>query len=133
MSMSRARRLQTIAPGAAVLVLALCVSGCASQQSDGEHAGAMNAQVAGVAGQRTLLEADGLPVQLTPREMPASKDDPTQPWSPNYGSEPPAQSEPPARTPTYAPWRMGPPTRVANIDEEAVIRRAVADHEMQRQ
>lgn len=74
------------------------------------------------------MEDDGLPTQLAPRDMRPMPDDPSQPWSPNYGTR--AKQITPSRAP--APVEAGP-TRIATVDADALVRRAIAEHEMQRQ
>jgi hypothetical protein len=108
---------------------------------------------------RVEIEDDGLPAQLAPRYRRPEPDDPREPWSPNYGTvrpgEPvpePAPVPPPAPGPRRlagaeggpssfsVPWFQAPPsrrreaalTRLSEADEEAVIRRAIAEHEMRR-
>jgi hypothetical protein len=85
---------------------------------------------------RVEIEDDGLPSQLAPRNRKPIADDPTQPWSPNYGTArgtertaerldmaPLPPPLPPART-TYGA------SRTASIDADDIIRRAIAEHEM---
>jgi hypothetical protein len=68
---------------------------------------------------RAALEDDGLPVQAAP---PASirhgADDPREPFSRSYGSGPARLS--------------GPPVRMTRAEEDAIIARAIAEHEMRR-
>lgn len=145
--------------GVAGFVVVTCV-GCASQQA--RHA--PPARVAGPAMAsaddrhwRVEIEEDGLPAQLAPKHRRATPDDPSEPWSPNYGSQPagraaagsPAEDrltgpapasragpDPlPGRTREAPPARRPPPpppSRTASFDEEALIRRAIAEHEMRR-
>lgn len=60
----------------------------------------------------------------------SSADDPREPWSPSYGTRPGIEQIAPARTP--APVEAGS-TRIATMDADALIRHAVAQHEMRRQ
>lgn len=66
------------------------------------------------------MEDDGLPVQVAPasaiRQQP---DDPSEPFSRNYGPKP-------------AALLSGPPTRMSSAEEEALIARAITEHEMRR-
>ena len=65
-----------------VLSLMLLSGGCAAKPAVAPQAG-MTAPVIAVA--RAEIEEDGLPVQVAPRLRRAGQDDPSQPWSPNYG------------------------------------------------
>jgi hypothetical protein len=96
-----------------VLGLALTAGGCASSAADQ----AVNAQ--GIAPiQRVEMEADGLPPQVPPPVgMRRQPDDPSEPFSPNYGA-------PPASRPA--------PARMSAADEDAIIARAIVAHEMRR-
>ena len=92
-------------------------------------------------------EPDSVPVEALGRDFlfpHTISDDPTEPWSPNYGSAPVrAQSPPPAPIePTRkaerasekaAPTSAAAARRIAGLDAEDIIRRAVAAHEMRRQ
>jgi len=84
---------------------------------------------------RVEIEADGLPAQLAPRTPRPVKDDPSEPWSPNYGKARPAIAEAPAVAPQAANARVASipvaSTRAeANLDADDIIRRAIAEHEM---
>ncbi len=173
--------------------LALLLTGCASKQSSYEQArvaAPLPSQVT-----RVEIEDDGLPAQLAPRYRQPGRDDPSEPWSPNYGNggraplpatkpaetfEPsrrrevarampaplPSYSEPVYREPAYqepaaepkrAPLPMvtpaeafeqarrrqaekeasakaaaPQPARLTGVDEDALVRRAIAEHEMRR-
>ena len=64
-----------------VLGLGLLSAGCASKQPLSQPARVnTSAQTA-----RVEIEDDGLPAQVAPRNRRPGFDDPTQPWSPNYG------------------------------------------------
>jgi hypothetical protein len=83
------------------------------------------------------MEADGLPAQVAPRHRRPMKDDPTEPWSPNYGTVRTETSDAapvgtriveaapavPVATQSVAP-RLAP---------DDIIRLAIAQHEMLRQ
>jgi len=83
---------------------------------------------------RVEIEADGLPAQLAPKHRRPVADDPTEPWSPNYGA---VRSETSDATPTEAKVVM---TRAAatvsthsvmpQLDPDDIIRIAIAEHEM---
>lgn len=94
------------------------------------------------------IEDDGQPVQSPPvRTMRAEEDDPTQPWSPNYGGPTPVQpkTSPPAAMPRlpnpYAPTqtdaaakvvRTGSLTRLSEAEADLIIAQAINAHEMRR-
>ena len=65
-----------------VLGLLLFSAGCASNPAIAPQA-RLTAPVTPVT--RTEIEDDGLPAQVAPRQRRAGPDDPSQPWSPNYG------------------------------------------------
>jgi hypothetical protein len=114
----------------AVLALALLMGGCASQQGDSRRsdAGGATAPVGDVALRRVPLEDDGLSPQLAPRDLQHPPDDPTQPWSPNYGTVRRPKEVAPSRV---LPARAGA-TLIA-MDQDAIVRQAIAEHEMRRQ
>jgi len=126
-----------------VIGLAVVAAGCAGGKSEpfpqSSRVAAPIQQA--VAGQwKVEIEEDGLPAQLAPRHPRPVADDPREPWSPNYGSrapQRPAEALPPetparaVRAPTPAPTPA--PTRVSSFDEDDLIRRAIAEHEMRRQ
>jgi hypothetical protein len=94
---------------------------------------------------RIATEEDGLPAQPPPLRRSAAADDPREPWSPNYGTipasktaEPPPPPPPPAPVPATTRVAMVIKERFAifgaqPIDEDDVIRRAIAAHEMRRE
>jgi hypothetical protein len=105
--------------------IAVLSAGCASQQANEQNA--RDTTVSSKVAETLLKPLPGAP--YTPYGTPV-KDDPAEPWSPNYGSEPRSKDVAPSRAPA---WHDNSTTRVAIVDEDAVIRRAVANHEMQRQ
>lgn len=121
---------------AAVVSLALVLGGCAAEPQPYRVAGPV--RDAPPNSIRVEIEDDGLPAQIAPRHRRAMPDDPSEPWSPNYGSSPPAAfdaarvsakldaTEPPR---PIAPARNAPASR---IDADEVIRQAIAAHEMRR-
>lgn len=129
---------------AGLIGLMALLAGCASNttQSSSSAAAPMN-----MASARIPMEADGLPVQLAPRDRSPIADDPREPWSPNYGSVPPtrtsalpheAAAPPAARSvaPAVAPAplaRIIQLTSTRPMDAEDIIRRAVAAHEMRQE
>lgn len=90
---------------------------------------------------RIEVEDDGLPSQLAPRHRAAVKDEPAEPWSPNYGA---------VRAPAFdtaqlaakldeatagakpAPAAAIAAAQKAPMDADDIIRRAIAEHEMRR-
>ena len=92
---------------------------------------------------RRPSDIDGLPAQLAPRERPAIPDDPREPWSRNYGTvrssqivEPPTRATAALSTSSIVAkvipqWPSF--LRTAQIDEDAIIRQAIAEHEMRQE
>jgi hypothetical protein len=140
----------------AVLGLAVLAAGCASKSAStypGERlAGPVPQQHQQQAwAPKVEIEDDGLPAQLAPRHRRPEPDDPREPWSPNYGvgkagvdrpapqpAEPtPAAAPQPIRRAALSPIppvaaRPAQPTRLSEVDEDAIIRRAIAELEMRR-
>lgn len=138
-----------------VLGLALLGGGCASnapagpswvngpiqallQEDDSQRVAQAQPQQKATSGMRVEIEADGLPAQLAPRNRQPVADDPSEPWSPNYGA---------TVTPLFDQRRLAekldtaqPPQPVAAlhapharpINGDDVIRQAIAAHEMRR-
>lgn len=96
------------------------------------------------------VEDDGKPAQSPPaRKMRPEEDDPTQPWSPNYGSGKAAPaSEPAVPMPPRQPWpkpveasvrttasapQVFATRRLSDAEADDVMARAVAAHEMRKQ
>jgi hypothetical protein len=129
------------------------LAGCASDKPSYVH-GSGSHQMAAIP-HKVEIEDDGQPVQPPPaRAMRPEEDDPSQPWSPNYGQggAPAVPSAParavspqlpkqvdayiPAPTPaTYQPavTSTGSLTRLSDNEADAVIARAINAHEMRRQ
>jgi hypothetical protein len=109
------RLLAWLGPLGLVLGLAVALAGCATS-SAGETSGSrLHAPTA-----RVEMEDDGLPAQVAPSAgLRSEPDDPSQPFSRNYGLRPAARLS-------------GPPTRLSSAEEEALIVRAIAEHEMRR-
>lgn len=134
MSNSRpAHPLRTMIVAAArlgVVGFAVVAAGCASGKSEPFPQSRVAAPVPpNVAAQwKVEIEEDGLPAQLAPRNPRPVPDDPREPWSPNYGSRQPVR--PAEAAPPQGPAR---PAQVTALDEDAIIRRAIAEHEMRRQ
>ncbi len=121
------------------------LSGCASEKASYVR-GPADQQLAQV--RKFEMEDDGQPVQPPPaRAMRAEEDDPTQPWSPNYGGPAPIQPRPSApaampRAPSpYVPAQVdaaaqatttGSLTRLTDEEADLVIAQAINAHEMRR-
>ena len=93
---------------------------------------------------RVEIEEDGLPAQLAPRIRRPGRDEPAEPWSPNYGNGgrsplPPvtpaeafeqSRRKQAAKEAAKAPAPV--PARLTGVDEDTLVRRAIAEHEMRR-
>jgi len=130
---------------AGAIGLLLALAGCASEgsapYSSNPTATAMHMAGAGAATgaeirpSRVVIEADGLPAQLAPRDRPSGNDDPREPWSPNYGNVRPSKASA-IGTPAVVAVAFTHPAalfRTQPIDAEDIIRRAVAAHEMRQE
>ena len=131
---------------AVAVCLLLALTGCASDktaQIPAAFGDVPPSYAAEVRPPRIATEDDGLPAQPPPLRRSASADDPREPWSPNYGSVPASSTTAPPPPP---PAPMPTATRVAMvikerfpifgalpIDEDDIIRRAIAAHEMRRE
>ena len=94
--------------------LAVSLAGCAMSSAE-TYASRPQAQV-----QRAETEDDGMPGQVAPSSViRLQPDDPSEPFSRNYGSNPIARL-------------FGPPMRMSSAEEEALIARAIVAHEMRR-
>ncbi len=124
-----------------VIGASVVVTGCASNNAahnQTAHVGGPDPRQ----GMRVEIEDDGLPAQLAPRNPRPTPDDPSEPWSPNYGHRGPQRAAerilpatPGAPAATLPPARLATtpaPTQVTEMDEDAIIRRAIAEHEMRR-
>jgi hypothetical protein len=127
-----------------VIGCAFVVSGCAANKQPAYVAGPSpyigvpapmpsprGAQVAAAVKSKAKIEIedDGLPVQSPPpariRDEP---DDPSEPFSPNYGGP---RAPAPATTPV--PRKSVQSARLSDSQADALIRRAIAAHEMRHQ
>jgi hypothetical protein len=129
-----------------VTAVLLTLTACASNQT-AQHppmpSDTPSAYVAEARPPRVDIEEDGLPAQLAPRERPAIPDDPREPWSRNYGTvrssqvvEPPTRATAALSTSSIVAkvipqWPSF--LRTAQIDEDAIIRQAIAEHEMRQE
>ncbi len=147
----------TVAARVCVIGLGVVVTGCAANKQPtyvgGPYAGAHQVAPSRVNELRKVeIEDDGKPAQAPPiRKMRPEEDDPTQPWSPNYGkgAAAPAVPAPAAEpTPTRTPWprpveasvrttasspQVLVSRRLSETEAEDVMLRAVTAHEMRKQ
>jgi len=117
-------------PGCAVLVLI----GCAQHNTEGYQShSSLSLQSQGAVGASRIIriESDGLPAQHPPQvQRQAAVDDPSEPFSPNYGRRMPisrVQAVPAAVPLTYA-WRVNVRPAKAN----ATTALAIVDRELHR-
>jgi hypothetical protein len=121
---------------AAVVSLSLVLAGCAAEPKPYRVAGPV--RDAPPNSIRVEIEDDGLPAQIAPRHRRAMPDDPSEPWSPNYGSAPPAKfdaAKVSAKLDSVEKSQPAAPVKSAHasrIDADEVIRQAIAAHEMRR-
>lgn len=106
--------------GLAPVGLALVLGGCATS-SAGEAAAIRSQAQAALA----ETEDDGLPAQVSPPwAIRRGPDDPNEPYSRNYGSRSYGQG--------LLAGLAGPPARMTPAEEEALIARAITEHEMRK-
>jgi hypothetical protein len=134
-----------------VIGLTVVASGCAANHQPSYVNGPSNQiraqQVAAVA--KEDLEDDGKPAQAPPlrRSLP-EEDDPSQPWSPNYGGPSPSSSQPSTNAPRPAPKSRTKTydalvrpdgvtaqrsAQLTSAQQDDVIARAISAHEMRNQ
>ena len=136
---SACRAVGSVLHLAVIGIAALC-AGCASQQAPSHVAGPTPAAVTIPGVWKVQVEADGLPSQHAPRNRPAGPDDPSEPWSPNYGNASgradapavPASAPKPAAVEPRKPAPIAAAQRIARLDADELIRQAIAAHEMRR-
>ncbi len=140
-----------------VLGLALLAGGCASndpsppswvagpiqaftqqeaRQQEARQQVAQVPQAKATSGMRVEIEADGLPAQLAPRHRTPVADDPTEPWSPNYGTAAPTFDQRRLAEKLDAaqpqPAALSHPPHARPLSGDDLIRQAIAAHEMRR-
>lgn len=124
-------------PAARIAVLGLAVvalAGCASKSAP-DYAGAPMPRPVNERQWKVEIEEDGKPAQAPPvRRMRPEEDDPSQPWSPNYGLKVPQPITPlPAEQPVR-PWpkpvEAAHRTPISSDEADAIVARAVNAHEM---
>lgn len=139
-----------------VIGLGIVATGCAANKQPtyvgGPYVGSSGAAVPSRINElrKVEVEDDGKPAQSPPvRKMRPEEDDPSQPWSPNYGSGKAAPaSEPADPAQPRAPWpkpveasvrttasapQVFATRRLSEAEAEDVMVRAVAAHEMRKQ
>jgi type IV secretory pathway VirB10-like protein len=143
----RVRARTLIAHLAAVLLTTACATS-ESQRDYRSSAGVAPAQVAVATPPKVEMEADGLPGQPPPRvRRRPEPDDPAEPFSPSYGSEPQYQpnathdleprrvprSEPPRRADSWQPQQRAaaaaPRRAMTPAEADAIVARAILEHE----
>lgn len=135
-------RRSGILPVVAASIVALAVAGCANGNSGYQSSGVTRhaAVQPPMPRPKVEIEDDGKPVQSPPaRTMRPDEDDPTQPWSPNYGRAGGSGGQRHAEALT-APPRLPTTTRLPRPDvhpaaarrmsEDEIVARAVAQQEM---
>ena len=132
-------KLLSLAACACLSAAASLLSGCASDKPPSYVQGPSPQQLAAI--RKVEIEDDGQPVQAPPaRAISAEEDDPSQPWSRNYGGSglpAPGRTIVPA-TPSQpyvapAPRSTGTLTRLSEVDADLVMAQAISAHEMRRQ
>ena len=119
MSLSRCRAsvasASVVVVRAAVLGLALAAAGCASSHGARETAAQAYVHTRPAQGaEAPEVEDDGLPTQTPPlHRRSAEPDDPTQPYSRNYGTVAPRRSAEAGRA--FAPVSAPPPAGLGRI------------------
>jgi hypothetical protein len=108
----------------ACLLPAVIGGGCAQQNSYSQPnwyaGGPPSRQTAAAVPIPVEMEDDGRPAQLPPRvDVRAARDDPSQPWSPNYGG--------PARQPPPPAQRVSDQAVLSNVKPRQVAFRAEPD------
>ena len=131
---------QSLIPAAIQAIgVGLVVAGCASSQAAYDNRSNVGApqQVAIAAPRKAELEADGLAVQAPPRvHKRLEPDDPSEPFSPNYGPKPIQQE--PVKAPRRPQGRADAApvilrsrvTPMSPEEAERIVARAMVAHEM---
>jgi hypothetical protein len=126
-----------------VIGLSVVASGCAASKSP-NYAGVYNPSVRPVNERpwKVEIEEDGKPAQLPPvRRMRPEEDDPSQPWSPNYGKGAGSAAQPPLPSVPRTVWPKPIETSVKttstsralpDAEADVLIARAVNAHEIRR-
>ncbi len=135
--------LSSVAARICVIGVAGIVAGCASDKHPQYVRGPaphMVVEPAPVHAAKVQMEDDGKPAQEPGRRIRPEEDDPTQPWSSNYGKgvTPKPIKTPPRLIEAEAPLgvplkREQNPIRLSDVDADQIMARAIAAHEMRRQ
>ena len=120
-------------PQVVVLTVALALGGCATSRQSQDYqyqAGAPRAYVrphkVAAVPPKIAMEDDGHPSQLPPRIRPqAEPDDPSEPFSPNYGPPLPGTETSPPQQTTKPVHKV----RLSKAEIDRVIAQAIAMHE----
>ena len=142
-------RLSVAARVCAIGAIALGLVACASNKEPSYVHGPQSARLAMADPRPAEVEDDGMPVQAAPvRKLRPDEDDPTQPWSPNYGRggaivpmpPPIPRGTYPHRAPAEIEARLRPAIvisdghvrRLSEDEADAIVLRAMAQHELRR-
>lgn len=128
----RYRRLAIVPTVALAVLLSACAQSQHAYQSQsyiGAYPGSASDQVAVATPPRPVIEDDGMPAQHPPRmRRGAAPDDPSEPFSPNYGPPPwdvPAKPKVREAHANFAPRKP--------INADLIIARAITEHELRSQ
>ena len=131
----------------AAIAIALAAGGCAASKSGPSYVAGPGFTFPGdlpplpkptIQQSKVEIEDDGLPAQLAPKVQRPMADDPSEPWSPNYGGGKPTiraekvatAIEPPAPIPVAKPVMPVIKASGRQMDPDDIIRQAIAEHEM---
>lgn len=141
--MSRRAIGASLSPRAPIMALAIAVlaGGCAaSTAGPSKVAGPVSTYPGDPAPRPAVsraapveMEDDGLPAQVAPKHRRPMPDEPTEPWSPNYGTVRSDGSDVvPFRTRVAAAAPVATQSVAPRLDPDDIIRIAIAEHEMRR-
>jgi hypothetical protein len=141
MSSVRRSSCALLARATVLALVASLAAGCAATQKPNYVQGPRSVAADPMWTVKVEIEEDGKPGQLPPvRRAKPLEDDPTQPWSPNYGRTPPAPAAateaptpPPVRAQRSAAWWPFAPAGMSDRQADAVVAEAIAAHEIRRQ
>lgn len=120
------------------------VAGCASEKNPNYVSGPMAQRMAAAPPHKVEMEDDGEPVQAPPvRRMRPEEDDPSQPWSPNYGRggaastpQPPLSTRLPKQVDAAVTDQRASTsslTSLSSTEADALIAQAITAQEMRQQ
>lgn len=133
----------------AAVVSALALGGCAASQQSKDYQSYSGVPYPGDAPRRvavatppgggrpaSVIEGDGLPSQAAPMLRPNSEpDDPSEPFSPNYGPPPASVTREAPRPPARPKEPAAAPVRRATVTEaeaDAIVAQAIVAHELRK-